>query len=608
MPPARVARSLIERVLHEDAHSLRLVQGSPILLDVWAAFGEQPSKPVELLLSPAEGKTPPGAAKALAAALRHSEFHRISGPHLVAPLQGFVTARVTIVELASVVAPLLGIPVRRLSPGHAAGIFRALELAHDNASGLRRIDGVDQNDRISALLTLLCYAALFDRPVSTFEDAASELEEVDPMTPDALPALRPPSKPPVFRRVTINRPLQRLSTDSIRTIKADAAQRVFDTSAAELVWAVIDAGIDGSHPAFAARDDAGRPTDQTRIWRAYDFTRLRRLTSFDVLTDSNSDEYGQLEADIEAWRKAAPSYPGDEERRFPKARDLLKILAEDAENERPPSWAMLEPLLRISTKTMPGQEHGTHVAGILAGNWPEKDLVGVCPDLRLLDIRILGDAAETESAVIGALEFIRWLNSQNRWRVVHGVNLSIGMKHDVRNWACGQTPVCVASEDLVSSGVVVVAAAGNDGWQSFLVGDDKRYEGYTSASIMDPGNAESVITVGSTHRSRPHLYGVSFFSSRGPTGDGRAKPDLVAPGEKIEAPFPNESLGVLDGTSMAAPHVSGVAALLMARHEELQGRPADVKAVLMQSAIDLGRERAAQGAGLVDALAALQRR
>ena len=76
-------------------------------------------------------------------------------------------------------------------------------------------------------------------------------------------------------------------------------------------------------------------------------------------------------------------------------------------------------------------------------------------------------------------------------------------------------------------------------------------------SITDPGNAESVITVGSTHRRDAHTYGVSYFSSRGPTGDGRLKPDLVAPGEKIRSTIPDDGDERLDGTSMAAPHVSG---------------------------------------------------
>ena len=87
-------------------------------------------------------------------------------------------------------------------------------------------------------------------------------------------------------------------------------------------------------------------------------------------------------------------------------------------------------------------------------------------------------------------------------------------------------------------GVVVVAAAGNHGYRKYTTEEGTTSEAYNSISITDPGNADCVITVGATHRLRPHKYGVSYFSSRGPTGDGRIKPDLVAPGEKITAPVP----------------------------------------------------------------------
>jgi subtilisin family serine protease len=154
--------------------------------------------------------------------------------------------------------------------------------------------------------------------------------------------------------------------------------------------------------------------------------------------------------------------------------------------------------------------------------------------------------------------------------------------------------------------VVVVAAAGNNGYNRFQTTRGDPYEGYCAISITDPGNAELVITVGSTHRLEPHSYGVSFFSSRGPTGDGRLKPDLVAPGEKINAPIPDSGWGCFDGTSMAAPHVSGAAALLMARHPELIGAAQRIKQILCSTATDLGRERYFQGHGLVDVLRALQ--
>jgi subtilisin family serine protease len=62
----------------------------------------------------------------------------------------------------------------------------------------------------------------------------------------------------------------------------------------------------------------------------------------------------------------------------------------------------------------------------------------------------------------------------------------------------------------------------------------------------------------------------------------------------------------MDGTSMAAPHVSGAAALLMARHAELIGQPARIKQILCSTAMDLGRTRPFQGAGVVDILRAIQ--
>jgi subtilisin family serine protease len=213
--------------------------------------------------------------------------------------------------------------------------------------------------------------------------------------------------------------------------------------------------------------------------------------------------------------------------------------------------------------------------------------------------------AETEFAVIAALQFIRQLNERGA-KIVHGANLSLSIPHDVRNYACGRTPVCVEAERLTGSNVTVVAAAGNFGYMEYQTSKGI-VPGYSAISITDPGNAEHVITVGATHRFRPHTYGVSYFSSRGPTGDGRSKPDLVAPGEKIEAAIPGDDYGTKDGTSMAAPHVSGAAALLMARHTELIDKPADIKRLLCESATNLGREKYFQGDGMLDVLRAMQK-
>ena len=234
---------------------------------------------------------------------------------------------------------------------------------------------------------------------------------------------------------------------------------------------------------------------------------------------------------------------------------------------------------------------------------------GMCPDINLYDFRVLAPNMEdTEFAIIAALQYIRYMNERNSYITIHGANLSLSIPHDVRNYACGRTPVCNECERLVDSGVVVVAAAGNRGYHSFETKDGS-FESYAAFSVTDPGNADGVITVGVDPSISPHTYGVSFFSSRGPTGDGRLKPDLVAPGERIQAPIPaaaSENGAIMIGTSMAAPHVSGAAAMLMARYSELIGQPRRIKRILCESATDLGRERSFQGHGMLDVLRALQ--
>jgi hypothetical protein len=140
-------------------------------------------------------------------------------------------------------------------------------------------------------------------------------------------------------------------------------------------------------------------------------------------------------------------------------------------------------------------------------------------------------------------------------------------------------------------------------------------------SINDPGNAELVITVGSTDRQLPHVYGVSYFSSKGPTLDGRPKPDLVAPGERIVSCAAGRRAKELhdtealdsdvlyypdSGTSLAAAHVSGAAAALLSARPDLVSDPSGVKAILMNSAADLGRSPFYQGRGVIDLLQAIQ--
>ncbi|MEA3016197.1 MAG: serine protease AprX, partial [Sphingomonadales bacterium] len=339
------------------------------------------------------------------------------------------------------------------------------------------------------------------------------------------------------------------------------------------------------------------------IKATFDFRRIRAIMSVD------GDDHEKLASELETRVRLT--------RRQIKAR--LRELARDRADGKRVNWARVRALIEMPNPDEPPHPHGTHVAGIIGAYWlnfrkgaepspsdPVK-MSGVCPDIGLYDFRVLGaDLGDSEFAVIAALQFIRFLNDQSGYSVIHGVNMSLSIPHNVRNYACGRTQVCVEAESLAASGVVVVAAAGNRGFQQYKLADNSMFESYAASSITDPGNAEGVITVGATHRAWPHTYGVSFFSSRGPTGDGRIKPDLLAPGEKITSCVPNGKQDQMDGTSMAAPHVSGAAALLMARHQELKGQPARIKEILCSTATDLKRERSFQGHGMVDVLRAIQ--
>lgn len=410
-------------------------------------------------------------------------------------------------------------------------------------------------------------------------------------------------------------------TASRNTIKADAAQNVFRLDMSDIAWAVLDSGIDATHPAFAdrRRGDGAPVSDITtclrtsRVIATYDLTYIRELLSNGALPDHHPDEGADpvIADKWAAFRRHVAEQHSAALAGFQQRRDA----------GLPIDWDLIKPLVTVPKHVdhyrVPKNEHGTHVAGIMAANWPEsvaraqnvdfEELVGVCPDLELIDVRVFGDSGESsEDRLTHALEFIGHLNrrSVNR-KAVHGVNVSAAFGYTASLEGCGQTQVCLACNALVNSGVVVVAAAGNFGF----AGDKDAVslnQTYRDISITDPGNADLVITVGSTHRLAPHTYGVSYFSSRGPTADGRMKPDIVAPGEKVLSSIPGGGIKALDGTSMAAPHVSAVAAMLMARHRELIGQPQRIKEILCRTATSLGRVPEFQGAGLVDALRALQ--
>ncbi len=659
-PERKLTRKLMEQIMFGTGRVRRFTQDSPILPDVWLEYAKRPEErtslppvakdrqgaddafpAVKLLITPYRETSAGDVRSELRDRLRDERKKKEWKVfrHLAKPLPRVVYNQTTVAatlhfeDLIRVVLPMTDWwarlddkwAIKRIAEEGAQEI---LAQAIQNPERPRAVrDGQEVEWARSLPPTLLWMIrvvgtlALFHRgqelPAGFFgpKGVADATEEDWKQIIAAVVALirnieRGGPEARVYS-VSLNREATPTIALSTLAIKADAARLLFNISCGELAWAVVDCGIDAEHPAFRARNAKGEPLSKaafedekgnsknfTRVVETYDFTQI------DLLLDPDTPEQPEL----------VKEKGGDS----PELKKALKDLNSALSSGRAIDWKLIAPLLRVPHEKgkykPPAMDHGTHVAGILASDWRrdesdgmlDDDLAGVCPDLRLYDLRVLdGEGRGDEFAVMAALQFVRYLNATNDFMVVHGVNLSLSIPHDISNYACGRTPICDESERVVSSGIVVVAAAGNQGYRKYETAEGTT-EAYNSISITDPGNADLVITVGATHRFRPHTYGVSYFSSRGPTGDGRSKPDLVAPGEKITAPLPGNLVGLKDGTSMAAPHVSGAAALLMARYNELVGRPTRIKQILCDTATDLGREKYFQGAGMLDVLRALQ--
>jgi subtilisin family serine protease len=189
------------------------------------------------------------------------------------------------------------------------------------------------------------------------------------------------------------------------------------------------------------------------------------------------------------------------------------------------------------------------------------------------------DGYGNDSWIIKALDHIAAANETSASLQIHGVNLSLGGPFDATVYGCGFTPVCKELRRLWRQGVVVCLAAGNEGRVTVETADGEQDLNF-DLSIGDPANLEEAISVGSVHKDQPHRYGVSYFSSRGPTADGRAKPDVVAPGERVisaDAAFaagdPKTWYVEMSGTSMACPAVSGMVAAFLSVRREFIGSP-----------------------------------
>jgi serine protease AprX len=242
--------------------------------------------------------------------------------------------------------------------------------------------------------------------------------------------------------------------------------------------------------------------------------------------------------------------------------------------------------------------HGTHLGGLIVGRDPSTGFTGVAPNARLVSLKIAGADGDTDLArVLAALDWVRRNHDAPGYNI-RVVNLSLGVAaYDYRSDA-----LAWAVEQLWNEGIVVVAAAGNNG---------------VFAGTLDmPADDPFVIAAGASDMLKtidPADDRVADFSSRSRwrtpdfVAPGTSVISLRVPGSELDNEFPGARVGSRfftgSGTSQAAAVTSGVVARLLSAKPWLN--PDQVKATLAQSAVDLPDPRSADGAGRVDLRRAL---
>jgi len=242
--------------------------------------------------------------------------------------------------------------------------------------------------------------------------------------------------------------------------------------------------------------------------------------------------------------------------------------------------------------------HGTHVAGIVAGSGAKSGgaIKGVAPEANLVGVRI--------GSIADAIKALHWVIENKDELKISVVNMSLG---DIPSQGWKNDPWAQATQQAIDAGLTVVVSAGN--------------EGPNPGTVATPGILPGAITVGAIDDSgtlSPNDDQLTRFSSRGPSFDGLAKPDVVASGKRVfstlapsssfdvpDFPKANGGYFAISGTSQSTPMVAGLVALLKQANPALT--QSDLQAILKESAFHYGDlDKAAVGAGLVQADRALE--
>ncbi len=225
----------------------------------------------------------------------------------------------------------------------------------------------------------------------------------------------------------------------------------------------------------------------------------------------------------------------------------------------------------VNSRTTPYDDngHGTHCASIATGTGDANSAYkGVAPGAALVGVKVLNSAGSGSMSTV--TNGINWAVTNKATYGIKIISLSLGTSGS----SDGTDATSVACNNAVDQGIIVCVAAGNAGPKKYTIGS--------------PGAAEKVITVGAFADVGHNGFYIAYFSSRGPTADGRTKPDVCAPGYKIMAARAGTTNGYIEysGTSMATPFMAGVAALMIDANPS--ETPTQIKSILSTTSIDFG--------------------
>lgn len=220
--------------------------------------------------------------------------------------------------------------------------------------------------------------------------------------------------------------------------------------------------------------------------------------------------------------------------------------------------------------------HGTHTMGTMVGDDGGANQIGIAPDAKWIGCRNMNEGAGTPARYIECME---WMLAPAN---LAGQNADAAKAPDVINnsWACDTNEGCTvgneldaAIQNLIAGGIFYVASAGNAG--------DNNPGQFCSSIIHTPATYAGSFVVAASDENDS----ITDFSSRGPIAEADIVTlDIAAPGIRVRSSVPGGEYDMKRGTSMAGPHVAGVAALVMSVNPTLKGHPQMVGDILRASA------------------------